>query len=78
MDIIQKAVDESALNYPVFIDSCGYFMRNNMFIPQESVYHTFLVDDQLHPILVGNPLSNRHINELFYHIIEEMHELGNS
>lgn len=70
-EIIKRSVTESGLKCPIFIDTCGYFMRHNAFIPQRPLYQTFLVDDNYSPIIVGDPMNNVEINDLFYKLLEK-------
>ncbi len=68
---IKEAMAESNLMCPIFVDSDGCFLRQNATIPKEALYHTFLTDENWCPILVGNPLGNLDINDLFYKILKE-------
>ena len=54
----------------IFVDSDGLFGLMNQFIPAGVMYHTFLLDENNVPILVGNPLSGEKMFELFKKTIE--------
>ena len=60
----------------LFIDSLNVFMEVNPNIPSESMYHTFLLDDNNKVILVGNPMLNKQIEDMMLSIVEE--KLGKS
>ncbi len=62
----------SGLDHAVFIDTCSIFSKRNPHIPEETIFHTFLLDSHNHVVLVGNPLRNPQIQMLFDKI------LGNS
>ena len=60
----------SGLEHPILIDTCGIFLEKNPHIPEEPLYHTFLIDSIGKVVLVGNPLENGKIKELFNKIIK--------
>lgn len=60
------------INRDVYIDYLGLFARNNPNIPKESLFHCFLLDQDSHPVFVGNPLGGEKIKELF---MQSLHDL---
>ena len=56
---------KSAIKYGIYVDTCNAFLQINTHIPQENMYHTFMVDSTKHIILVGNPTRNKKIKHLF-------------
>jgi len=40
-------------------------------LPKDNLLHTFLLDENNNVILVGNPVRNKKIKEMFYKIVEE-------
>lgn len=56
---------------PIYVDTLGVFVRNNMHIPSSPQFHTFLLDEEDNVLLVGNPLENKKIEDLFWQIVEE-------
>lgn len=44
IDDVRDAYYESELKHSVFIDTCNVFRDNNLSIPNEVQYHTFLMD----------------------------------
>lgn len=65
MGNLELALRTSNLKHPVFIDTTGVFMRKNSHIPKEQMLHTFLLDENNKVILVGDPVRNKRIYELF-------------
>ncbi len=53
---------------PVWIDNVDNFSRMNK-LPENSVFHTFLLDNQCKVIGIGNPVDNPKIKELYHQII---------
>lgn len=60
----------------LFIDSANIFMETNPNIPPESMYHTFLLDENNKIILVGNPILNKQIEDMLLSIVDD--KLGNN
>lgn len=57
-------------NVTICIDSTGMFRNKNPMFPQESFLQTLLVDESNQIILVGNPLKNLKIKELYFERIK--------
>ena len=61
----------SHFNYPVYMDTLGIFERSNPHLPHNQMFHTFLLDENNNVLLVGNPLDNEKIEEMFWQIVEK-------
>lgn len=61
----------SGFIHPIYIDTLTCFIKDNAFIPDEDLYHTFLLDKNNEIILVGNPTKNLNINNLFQETIDK-------
>ena len=68
---VELALKNINFDYPILLDTLGEFERLNPHLPENKVLHTFLLDENNHVILVGNPLHNKKIEEMFYRIVEE-------
>ena len=68
---VNLALRTNMFDYPVFIDSAGTFAKENPHLPKNPQLHSFLLDESNKVILVGNPLNNPKIEEMFYKIVEE-------
>ena len=68
---VNLALRTNMFDYPVFIDSAGTFAKENPHLPKKPQLHTFLLDKDNKVILVGNPLNNPKIEEMFYKMVEE-------
>lgn len=55
----------------IFVDSTNIFMETNSNIPSESMYHTFLLDENNKVVLVGNPIANEKIGDLLQTLVEK-------
>ena len=64
----QNVVDHlvlSSQSYPVYIDTENNFRRGNPIIPDNSSMHSFSLDSDNRVILVGDPIYNESIMDLF-------------
>lgn len=68
---LKMAHAENNLPPIVFVDTAHIFVKFNPSVPSESIFHTFLLDKNNNVILVGNPLYNEHIYEVFVRIFNE-------
>jgi len=64
------------LNYPILLDDEGMFSAANPHIPADSRFHTFLLDKKGEVILVGDPVKNPDLWELYKTAIAELIENG--
>lgn len=55
----------------VYFDTCQVFEKCNKQIPQERLYHTFLLDAKNRIVMVGNPIENSELRKIFYKITKE-------
>lgn len=57
------------------VDTSGYFIRTNSFIPENSNLHAFLLDRNNKIIMVGNAQTNPEIEKLLFNIIHKSDEI---
>jgi len=67
----EMSIRNRDMPYPIFLDTLGEFAKLNPHLPKNRALHTFLLDENDNVILVGNPLRNKKIEEMFYKIVEE-------
>ncbi len=53
------------------MDTLNEFAKLNPHLPKNRVLRTFLLDENNKVMLVGNPLHNKKIEDMFYKIVEE-------
>ena len=68
---VELILKNGNFDYPILLDTLNAFAKWNPHLPANRVLHTFLLDEDDNVILVGNPLYNRKIEEMFYKIVEE-------
>lgn len=64
-----EGYQESSFDHPVYIDTCHTFIRHNSFLPTNRLYHTLLLDKNDSVLIVGNPLKNEKIKELYIKVL---------
>ena len=64
LDDIKYAIQQYKFNYPYIIDNKENLSKLNG-IPKDDKIRTFLVDSTFHVILIGNPILNTKIYDLF-------------
>lgn len=57
-------------NFPFIYDPSGIFIKNNE-LPLEKKYHTFLLNENNEIILVGSPIGNDNVWNLYKKILKE-------
>ena len=74
-DGLQKAFIASRsdkLNYPIFIDLHATFLKLNPQFPKNRLLHSFLLDKNNEVVMVGNPLYNPGLWELYKRTVQKM------
>ena len=69
---VNYALHMSDFEHPVYIDKENIFRKNNHGIPPDERMHTFLLDENNKVVLVGSPLRNKPLWELYKEQIESI------
>ena len=54
----------------VYLDTCQAFLQANPHIPDDPLFHTFVLDEQDNVVLVGDPFKNEKMEKLLLKVIE--------
>ena len=57
-----QLVSQENISIPVYVDFEGGFLDNK--IPEDVRFHSFPLDEDGHPVVVGNPISSERIRDL--------------
>ena len=57
-------------SFPVYVDTYGSFSRLNGEIPSDTRFHSFLIDGNGHPVMVGNPVESDAMKEILLDILD--------
>lgn len=68
---VHFAIEFSGLRNPVYVDSLYAFRRQNSFLPEEQMYHSFLLDRFGKVAIVGNLLQNENIKFLLDKLLKK-------
>lgn len=68
---LNMLIKNSEFKYPIIVDGKKNFAKLNSHLPKHNLLHTFLLDENNNVILVGNPVYNKKIKDMFYRIVEE-------
>ncbi len=64
--------DTKLHDYPIYIDTANMFAKLNPCIPANKLMHSFLLDATNRVVLVGNPMQNQAMFDLYKKTIDEM------
>ncbi|MDO5526094.1 MAG: hypothetical protein Q4F85_08435 [Prevotella sp.] len=70
-DIFMFTAKSLKLASLIYLDTLRTFPQNNPQIPKDQRFHTFLLDKNKNVILVGDPVKNEKINNIFWKILDE-------
>lgn len=68
-NILSELLRNCGLRHVVYVDTANVFLSKNPHINVPEVFHTFLLDKDNRVVLVGNPLKNQAIYEIFMDIL---------
>lgn len=69
---LSTVLTRELLDYPIFIDLNGRFVRQNPNLPKNRQLHTFLLDKNNKVVMVGSPLYNPTLWKLYKRTIQTM------
>jgi len=69
---IRIALRADRFNYPIFVDQNATFVKQNPNLPKNRQLHSFLLDKNNRVVLVGNPLHNPTLWQLYKKTIQQM------
>lgn len=63
------SVESSGLKANIYLDTASVFRNENTFIPKEDKYHSMLINSKDSIVMVGMPLTNDKIKNIYYKIL---------
>ena len=69
IDILGSQLQTNRIRGDVYIDTCGAFILANQHVPDNPLYHTFVIDNDGNILMVGNPFQNSKMKRLFRKVI---------
>ena len=71
VDQVEVKLKADAFNYPIFIDHNAAFVKQNK-LPKNRHLHSFLLDKENKVVIVGSPLHNPQLWELYKRTINKL------
>ncbi len=68
---INVEMEVTDLTNSIYLDKDYIFLKRNEYIPHEEKYNTFLLDEHNEIVLVGNPINNEQIKNMYYNILKD-------
>lgn len=65
------SIESNGLDSPVYVDTAYAFRRANPHLPEERMYHSFLLNAKDSVVIVGNPMENPKIDSLVNIIVNK-------
>jgi hypothetical protein len=65
---IEEVLLRQSLRYPLLFDTADEFARNNI-LPENELYHTFLIDNTGRIALAGSPIYNPQLLEVYCRMV---------
>lgn len=69
-DFIYAQLCKARIEGVVYLDTCNAFRRANPHIPDNPLFHTFVLNEQDSVVLVGDPFKNEKMERLLLKVIE--------
>ena len=63
------SIESNGLDSPIYVDTAYAFRKANPHLPEERMYHSFLLDEKDSVVIVGNPIENPKIDSLINVIV---------
>lgn len=65
------SIESNGLENPVYVDTAYAFRKANPHLPEERMYHSFLLDTKDSVLIVGNPMENPKVDSLINKIVNQ-------
>lgn len=66
MDDINMELEITDLQSSIYLDTAYVFKKHNPAIPEETKYHSFLLNNKDRVVFVGSPIDNKKIKNVYY------------
>ena len=66
---LYNRIKDAGVRGSIFIDTCNAFISANPQIPDNELFHTFVINKEGKVLMVGNPFQNEKMEALFKKVI---------
>ena len=70
LEDILRTLKYVGFDYPSFVDTLSVFRKVNKNIPDNNLFHSFLLDESNNVVMVGNPQQNPKIKKILFKYLE--------
>lgn len=70
-DFVYAQLCKARIEGAVYLDTCHAFRKANPYVPDNPLFHTFVLNEQDSVVLVGNPFKNEKMEKLLLKVIEK-------
>ena len=70
LEDVHLSIESSGVKCPVYVDTAYTFIHDNPTFPRDRRYHTLLLDSKDSVLMVGSPMDNPQIEEIFKRIVK--------
>lgn len=68
---IKATIEKFRLEFPIYLDSSSGLFNLNPFIPDDEVFHSFLLDRSNRVILIGDPTTDYNMMKLYQKVLAD-------
>lgn len=72
LEDVHLSIESCGLKCPVYVDTAYVFKNDNPHLPTDNRFHTMLLDRNDSVLMVGSPLTNPQVEELFMRIVKSV------
>ena len=73
---VYLSVKSSGFKSPVYVDTSYCFRKENSFIPNGILYHSFGINKKRKIVIIGNPLLNKKVKKLYDELVTNSNNLN--
>ena len=69
MEDVNVELEITDLQSSIYVDTAFAFKKNNKDLPKENKYHSFLLNTEGKVILIGSPIANKKVMDIYKNIV---------
>ena len=70
LEDVHLSIESCGVKCPVYVDTAYTFIHDNPTLPRDRRYHTLLLNSKDSVLMVGSPMNNTQIEEIFKRIVK--------
>ena len=69
---LTRYLSDQDIAHPIFVDNDNLFLSSNPFVPQNTKYHSFLLNERGKQVFIGDPTLSSQMFEAFRFALNEL------